>query len=126
MARYDPPPPPYRTTYGTAPPLQGNSYLPQHYYTETHIPHGERVTVRLIRPDEQVPGSFGYINPYAAADAVALDRFWCALFLGIMVWLALGMFTDGLEILQLLLLGLKAALDRILEELRHAGNFEGS
>jgi len=61
----------------------------------------------------------------SVADAKALDRFWSAMFLGLFIWMAIIVFTDGVEMMRVAAIGfvaaLKAMLDYILEQLRESG-----
>ncbi|PFH49251.1 hypothetical protein AMATHDRAFT_63524 [Amanita thiersii Skay4041] len=122
-----PPPPSYYDGYGAT---SNEAHLPQYFATPTpayRCNGHERVTIRLIgpsyhtvqqasRPCWVIPGT------YSRADTAAKDRFWAALFIAFMIWFWLALFTEAFELLGILLLAVKAALERFVDEvLRHVG-----
>jgi hypothetical protein len=98
----------------------------QHQHQHQHYLHRNKhgrtandgVTIRLF-----VPATAAVDR--SVADAKAFERFWSAIFLGLLIWLAIIVFTDGVEMMRLAAIGfvaaLKAMLDYILEQLRESG-----
>lgn len=107
-------PPPYAaTSYDPNPmPCRYDQALPQHVHHNEH--HHDRVVTRLLLPVARQ-------NDYSEADTRAFERFWSTLCLGIAIWLSIILFTDSVEMLHLLVIGLRKALKHILEELRNGG-----
>ena len=114
MSSYNPnQPPPYTAGYGQSPmPYRYDQPQPQHVHHNRH--HYDRMVTRLLLP-------VAYQNDYSEADTRAFERFWSAFCLGIAIWLSIILFTDGVEMLHLLVIGLGKALKHILEELRNGG-----
>jgi hypothetical protein len=116
MSSYNPnQPPPYTAGYDPSPmPCRYDQPLPQHVHHNRH--HYDRVVprTRLLLPMARQ-------DDYSEADTRAFERFWSAFCLGMAIWLSIILFTDSVEMMHSLVIGLRKVLKRILEELRNGG-----
>lgn len=111
MSSYNPnQPPPYVAGYG-AMPSRYDQPLPHVHHNRYHQ---DQVIMRLLHPVARQ-------LDYSEADTRAFERFWSALFLGIAIWLSIILFTDSVEMVHVLVIGIRKVLKHILEELRDGG-----